>query len=189
MKNEKDSSIETSNTSVNSYVPTYLDDSTHIGGREIWTKQSSIQPFKTQLTAKQKSQKIPSQQLVNEHLQPRWSTSPRPKIPRVRDQSAKLLKKIAPYLTVGTLYILSDPLMDFGFVAIPSPWDAVYYVGRYTALILYSLFKFVRSRRKTKTTPFFISANGNPSFKQRRRSPAARLRRSVKKQKEECEIC
>lgn len=52
-----------------------------------------------------------------------------------------LPKMISPYLTAGTLYILSDVLFDFGLVTIPKMYAFCLFATRYGALVTYSLAK------------------------------------------------
>ena len=52
-----------------------------------------------------------------------------------------LLKMVSPYLTVGTLYILSNVLFDFGLVTIPKLYAFCLFATRYGAVVTYSLAK------------------------------------------------
>jgi hypothetical protein len=56
-------------------------------------------------------------------------------------EAKALLKMVSPYLTVGTLYILSDVLFDFGLVTIPKLYAFCLLATRYGAVVNYSLAK------------------------------------------------
>jgi hypothetical protein len=58
------------------------------------------------------------------------------------------MKAIGPYLTVGSIYIATDVLADFGFVALPQPYSFVFFASRYGAVIAYTAIKIVRKHAR-----------------------------------------
>ena len=57
------------------------------------------------------------------------------------------MEPLRPYLTVGTAYVATDWLLDFGLVTIPQPFAFALFTTRFGAVVLYSLFKLMHAYR------------------------------------------
>jgi hypothetical protein len=76
-----------------------------------------------------------------------------------------LLKMVSPYLTVGTLYILSDVLFDFGLVTIPRLYAFYLFASRYGAVVTYSLAKlYLKYRAHNALQTAFGDRNPHEPF-------------------------
>jgi hypothetical protein len=59
-----------------------------------------------------------------------------------------------PYLTLGTIYILTDALYDWGLLRMPHPFGDLLYFGRYSLVIGWYSTKFLKVKLAKRRKPF-----------------------------------